>query len=77
LLRRGEGGFVRLGRGGGRKSPRDREDRLDQKLDQLDQERANPIPAALGGQAFGDLAASLGEPLRRGVGGWGGGVHAT
>jgi hypothetical protein len=75
LLLRGEGGF-RLDRGGGRKVSRDREDRLDQKLDQLDQERANPIPAAAGGQAFGDLAASFGEPLRRGLGGWGAGVHA-
>jgi hypothetical protein len=78
VLLRGEGGCFRLGRGGGRrKVSRDREDRLDQKLDQLDQERANPIPAAVGGQALGDLAASFGEPLRRGVGGWGGGVHAT
>jgi hypothetical protein len=46
-------------------------------LDQLDQERAKPIPAAVGGQALGDLAASFGEPLRGGLGGWGGGMHAT
>ncbi len=78
LLLRGEGSCVRLDRGGGRrKGPRDREDRLDETLDQLDQQRGQPIPAAVGGQALGDLAEPFGEPLGGGVGGWGGGVHAT
>jgi hypothetical protein len=74
---RGEGGCFRLDRGGDRKVPRDREDRLDETLDQLDQQRGQPIPAAVGGQALGDLAASFGEPLRGGFWGWGGGVHAA
>ena len=78
MLLRGEGCCFRLDRGGGRrKVSRDREDRLDEMLDQLDQERAKPIPAAVGGQALGDLAASFGEPLRRGGGGGGGGVQAA
>ena len=63
--------------GGRRKVPRDREDRLDETLDQMDQQRGQPIPAAVGGQALGDLAEPFGEPLGGGVGGWGGGVHAT
>ena len=78
LLLRGEGGCFRLDRGGGRrKVPRDREDRLDETLDQMDQQRGQPIPAAVGGQALGDLAEPFGEPLGGGLGGWGGGVHAT
>jgi hypothetical protein len=78
LLLRGEGGCVRLARGGGRrKGPRDREKRLDETLDQMDQQRGKPIPAAVGGQALGDLAASFGEPLGGGFWGWGGAVHAA
>ena len=68
----------RLDRGGGaRKSPCDREDRLDETLDELDQRREKPIPAAVGGQALGDPAEAFGEPLGGGLRGWDGGVHAT
>ena len=78
LLPRGEGGCFRLDRGGGcRKVPRDREDRLDETLDQMDQQRGQPIPAAVGGQALGDSRRTVRRTARWRLGGMGWGVHAT
>ena len=54
-----------------RKVPRDREDRLDETLDQMDQQRGQPIPAAVGGQALGDSRRTVRRTARWRLGGMG------
>jgi hypothetical protein len=75
LLLLGRGARCRLAWRSGRKVRGDGVKRLDDQVDQTDQQRGQPAPAAVGGQALGELAEFLGEPILGGVRGWGGGVH--
>jgi hypothetical protein len=66
----------RFVRGGGRRRiPGDGVERLDDQVEQTDQQCRQPIPAAVRGQALGEPAELLGEPVLRGLRGWGAGVH--
>jgi hypothetical protein len=60
-----------LVRGGGRQVPGNGTERPDDQVDQTDQQRRQPVPAAVRGQVFGEL----GERLLGGLWGWGCGVH--
>jgi hypothetical protein len=67
---------VRFGpvrRGGFGKVAGDGAERLDDQVEQTDQQRPQPVPAAVGDKALRDLGQSLGEAM---LGGWGGLVHA-
>lgn len=65
----------RLGDAGGREGCEEGAERLEDQVDQGDH-RPRQTAAAGRGDALGELAELLGQPLRRGVGGWGGWGHA-